>query len=235
MRGPLRGCVRRGPAGGWGPTVGTRYTLPMQLTLALVCCGPQLEVALAGGPLDVPSLVRLAGVSPRSTLLLAAADLLCEDAGVGAGALERVVVSRGPGSFTGIRAGLATAEGLAAASGVQISAFDSLTVQAARCAATSLVWAAQPGRRGEAYVRPFRIEDDGRPVAVGEVEILPVGGLGDLETVVAAESLALAGAGRAATVRSAAEALILLAELGVAADPLEPLYVEGPPVDGWPG
>jgi len=81
----------------------------MGVTLAISTCGPQLEVALRPAPGAVPSVVRLAGLSPRSTLLLAAIDLLAEDAGCAPGAIERVVVSRGPGSFTGIRAGLATA------------------------------------------------------------------------------------------------------------------------------
>ncbi len=102
---------------------------------------------------EVASLVRLAGVSPRSTLVLAAADLLMEDAGLEPSAIEQVVISRGPGSFTGIRAGIATAQGLAAATGAEILAFDSLLVQAARCGPDDRVWAAQPGRRGEVYAQ----------------------------------------------------------------------------------
>ncbi len=94
----------------------------MTVTLAIVVCGPQLEVALRGPSHTVASLVRLAGISPRSTLVLAAADLLVEDAGLEPSAIERVVVSRGPGSFTGIRAGIATAQGLAAATGAEIIA-----------------------------------------------------------------------------------------------------------------
>ena len=89
----------------------------MTATLAIVACGPQLEVALRGPDQKVASLVRLAGVSPRSTLLLAAADLLVEDAELEPSDIERVVISRGPGSFTGIRSGLATAQGFSAATG----------------------------------------------------------------------------------------------------------------------
>jgi hypothetical protein len=48
---------------------------------------------------------------------------------------------------------------------------------------------------------------------------------------VAAESLDVAGARRLPVARSAAEALIVLADSGVEPDPFEPLYVEGPPVD----
>ena len=80
--------------------------------LALVTCGPQLEVALSADTKRVVSLIRLGGLAPRSTLVIAAVDLLVEDAGLSADAMDEIVVSRGPGSFTGIRAGLATASGL---------------------------------------------------------------------------------------------------------------------------
>jgi hypothetical protein len=49
---------------------------------------------------------------------------------------------------------------------------------------------------------------------------------------IAAESLDLGSARRAWPLRSAAEALLLLDELGAPAGTLEPLYVEGPPVHG---
>ena len=87
--------------------------------LAVVTCGPQLEIALDGPNVATSSVVRLGGVAPRSTLVLAAVDLLVEDAGIEPSDLGMIVVSRGPGSFTGIRAGLATALGLAAATGAK--------------------------------------------------------------------------------------------------------------------
>jgi tRNA threonylcarbamoyladenosine biosynthesis protein TsaB len=199
-------------------------------TLAIVVCGPQLEVAFRGPAGGVASLVRLAGVSPRSTLVLAAADLLIEDAGLEPAAVERVVVSRGPGSFTGIRAGIATAQGLAAATGASVLAYDSMLVQAARCAPAAEVWAAQPGRRGEVYVRAFEIPGSGAPVALGEIEILPVAALGDRGPWIAADSLDLGGADRVVPRWTAAEALLALADVGAAPQPFEPLYVEGPPI-----
>jgi tRNA threonylcarbamoyladenosine biosynthesis protein TsaB len=202
----------------------------MTITLAIVVCGPQLEVALQTSPHGVASLVRLAGISPRSTLVLAAADLLVEDAGIEPSAIERVVVSRGPGSFTGIRAGIATAEGLAAATGAEIIAFDSLLVQAARCRPTGDVWSAQPGRRGEVYARWFAINRGGAPEPLSEIEVLPVSGLGERGAWIAPDSLDLGRVERVAPARSAAEALLDLAELGVEPQTVEPLYVEGPPI-----
>jgi len=207
----------------------------MGVTLAISTCGPQLEVALRPAPGAVPSVVRLAGLSPRSTLLLAAIDLLAEDAGCAPAAIERVIVSRGPGSFTGIRAGLATAAGLETATGSSPSAYDSLTVQAARCSHSGTVWVAQPGRRGEVYARAYRVEPQRPPVAIGDIEILAIERLADRGPWVAAESLDLGAAERVAPPRGAAEALLELERLGVPSDPVEPLFVEGPPIHGGGG
>jgi len=202
----------------------------MTVTLAIVVCGPQLEVALGDPSREVASLVRLAGVSPRSTLVLAAVDLLVEDAGLEPSAITRVLISRGPGSFTGIRAGIATAQGLAAAIGAEIIAYDSLLVQAARCGPADEVWTAQPGRRGEVYARPFRVRGRGVPEPLAEIEIVAVPTLGGRGPWIASESLDLGEGERVTPRRSAAEALLSLAEWQADPQAVEPLNVEGPPI-----
>jgi tRNA threonylcarbamoyl adenosine modification protein YeaZ len=202
----------------------------MRASLALVTCGPQLEVALAAPSSRSISLVRLGGVTPRSTLVLAAVDLLTEDAGLSPDEIKKVIVSRGPGSFTGIRAGLATALGLAAATGAECLAYGSLLMLAARCAGPGSLWCAQPGRRGEVYARRFELTESGAPRAVGEIEIVPTTSTTDRGPWSAAEALVLGDGERAPTIRSSAEALLHLASMGAATDALEPLYVEGPPI-----
>jgi len=95
--------------------------------LALCTCTPQLEVALeVTGGAGPASVVRLAGTAPRSSLLLAAVDLVVEEAGIDPGEIAQVVVTRGPGSFTGIRAALASAAGIRAGTGAEVVAYDSL-------------------------------------------------------------------------------------------------------------
>lgn len=202
----------------------------MTASLALITCGPQLEVSLFRDGMAAASVIRLAGAAPRSRLLLAAADLLLEDLGITPRDLDEVVVSRGPGSFTGIRAGLASAAGLAAATSAETLAYDSLTTLAARCSLTGTVWAAQPGRRGELYARRFEVGTDTAPKASGPIEVVPVAEAAARGPWVAAEALDLGGAERGPTCRSAAEALLELRRLGVPPEPLEPLYFEGPPV-----
>lgn len=198
--------------------------------LALVTCGPQLEVALETPSSRVVSLVRLGGVAPRSTLVLAAVDLLVEDAGLESSEVEEVVVSRGPGSFTGIRAGLATAAGVVAAVGGKCLAYDSLLMLAARCGDAGIVWCAQPGRRGEVYARRYEIVEGRAPAALGEIEVLPITAVEDRRPWIAAEALDLGNATRGGTIRSSAEGLLYLARLHAPADAPDPLYVEGPPV-----
>ncbi len=206
------------------------YTPRVRLTLALVTCGPQLEAALAGPSLRAASVIRLAGVARRSSLVLAALDLLLEDAGEEPAAVERVLVTRGPGSFTGIRAGLATVHGLQAANAVEVVAYGSLVTQAARCPGPSTVWAAQPGRRGELYVQRFVVDVEGRPRPETDIRIVAVDEAAASGPWIASEALDLGGATRADATCTAAEALLRLDTLGAAAEPLEPFYVEEPPI-----
>jgi hypothetical protein len=178
-------------------------------TLALVTCGPQLEAAVQCGDTDVPSVVRLSGGKPRSTLVLAAVDLLVENSELEPVDIARVVVSRG----------------------CRCLAFDSLLMLAARCRGPASVWCAQPGRRGEVYARRFALDDDSVPRPSGEVEILRIGDLRDRGPWSAVETLDLGDAHRADVKRSGAEALLFLSQSGIASGPVEPLYVEGPPID----
>ncbi|MFW2341907.1 tRNA (adenosine(37)-N6)-threonylcarbamoyltransferase complex dimerization subunit type 1 TsaB [Brevundimonas sp.] len=79
------------------------------------------------------------------------------EAGIPASALKIVAATRGPGSFTGLRVGLAFAQGLAAATGarpVGLSSLDALAVQAHLAEADSLapIAAVMDARRGQVYL-----------------------------------------------------------------------------------
>ncbi len=105
-----------------------------------------------------------------------------------------------------------------------------MVAQAARYDGPATVWAAQPGRRGEVYARRYRLADGVVPQEMGEIEIVAVAEAGERGPWVAMQSLDLGGAERVAPMRSAAEALLLLADIGTPTQPAEPLYVEGPPI-----
>lgn len=91
-------------------------------------------------------------------LLALAADLLAE-AGLSWAQIERVAVGTGPGSFTGLRIGVACARGLAQSLGVQVSGVSTLRALAEGAASAQAqgggrsrpVLAVLDARRGEVY------------------------------------------------------------------------------------
>ncbi|MFC0634060.1 tRNA (adenosine(37)-N6)-threonylcarbamoyltransferase complex dimerization subunit type 1 TsaB [Brevundimonas balnearis] len=76
--------------------------------------------------------------------------------------LDRIAVTVGPGSFTGLRVGLAFALGLGAALGRPVVGVTTLEALAASAADEGLTLAAIDARRGEVYAQSFQ---DGRAVA----------------------------------------------------------------------
>src|SRR5690242_3882322 len=74
------------------------------------------------------------------------------EAGIAFSALERIGVTKGPGTFTGVRTSIAMARGLALALGRKVAAIDTLSAIAANAPAdrTPLVIAAD-ARRDEVY------------------------------------------------------------------------------------
>nr|WP_294170352.1 tRNA (adenosine(37)-N6)-threonylcarbamoyltransferase complex dimerization subunit type 1 TsaB [uncultured Sphingomonas sp.] len=68
---------------------------------------------------------------------------------------ERVLVGCGPGSFTGLRVGIAAAHGMAIGWGAQLAGFSSLALLAAASAGAEPVAAAVPGGHGELFVQEF--------------------------------------------------------------------------------
>jgi tRNA threonylcarbamoyladenosine biosynthesis protein TsaB len=118
-----------------------------------------------------------------------AADALAE-AGWDWSEVEQVVVGRGPGSFTGLRIGIATAHGLATGLGVPligVSTLESLALAAASDAPAVL--SVLDARRHEVFVAGWR-----RDPATGLVCVQPpqVLGPGRLPEMVAALSAPLA-------------------------------------------
>jgi tRNA threonylcarbamoyladenosine biosynthesis protein TsaB len=91
----------------------------LSLVLAFDCAVTGLAVAVVrdGAPL---ASHRAEGRDQAATLLPAIASTL-EQAGVARNDLSLIAVTVGPGSFTGVRVGLATARGLAVALGVPLA------------------------------------------------------------------------------------------------------------------
>jgi tRNA threonylcarbamoyladenosine biosynthesis protein TsaB len=70
---------------------------------------------------------------------------------------ERIIVGVGPGSFTGIRVGIAAAHGLAIGWGAELAGMSSLALLAVGAAADGEVAAAVIGGHGELFVQQFEV------------------------------------------------------------------------------
>ena len=130
------------------------------------------SVALSiGERLVSESLINL-GKTHASQLLRMADAALCE-AGVGVKDLDGIGVSLGPGSFTGLRVGMATVKGLAMASEKPVYGFSSLAMLA-----MNLPWSAHPvctmfdAKKKEVYAALYNCRDLPLPL-IGDCVVSP--------------------------------------------------------------
>jgi tRNA threonylcarbamoyl adenosine modification protein YeaZ len=121
------------------------------LILAADTSLPILSVALV---LDDALLgaVALEGRSSRNEKLLPAIDWLLTEAAIERTAIDLFAITRGPGSFTGVRIGLATMQGLALALGKPVCAMSTHEAIAPANGHASIV---DDAGRGEFYVSAF--------------------------------------------------------------------------------
>jgi tRNA threonylcarbamoyladenosine biosynthesis protein TsaB len=87
--------------------------------------------------------------------LLPAAEAALERAGLGWEEVDRIAVGVGPGSFTGLRIGIATARALAQARGLPLVGVSSLEALALGAPHADLVLAVLDARRGEAFAAAY--------------------------------------------------------------------------------
>lgn len=150
--------------------------------------------------------------------------------------LERIVVTTGPGTFTGLRIGLSFARGLGLARGIPVIGVDSLTAIAANCGAGEfpLLVAADAGN-GQCYAAQF--EDLGKPVVPPHRVALAEAAAGlprDAWIIGTAAEAVIAASGRSDLQRSRAGDLPVaanFARLTLIADPQGPpmpLYLRPP-------
>ncbi|MEM8874311.1 MAG: tRNA (adenosine(37)-N6)-threonylcarbamoyltransferase complex dimerization subunit type 1 TsaB [Planctomycetota bacterium] len=105
-------------------------------------------------------------------------DLLCRSAGWTPTDLQRVAVSIGPGSFTGVRVGLGVAKMLALSLGVEVVAVPSLLAAAQRSSAERIA-VALDARKGRVILGQFE-RRSGEVIATSEPTIVPDATLDEL-------------------------------------------------------
>jgi tRNA threonylcarbamoyladenosine biosynthesis protein TsaB len=127
------------------------------LILAADTSLPILSVALLLDDNLIGAVV-LEGKHSRNEKLLPAIDWLLTEAAIERSAIDLFAVTRGPGSFTGVRIGLATMQGLALALGKPVCAMSTHEAIAPERGRAAIV---DDAGRGEFYVSVF---EDGREV-----------------------------------------------------------------------
>jgi tRNA threonylcarbamoyl adenosine modification protein YeaZ len=161
------------------------------------------------------------------------------EAGLGFPELQRIAVTLGPGSFTGVRVGIAAARGFALVTGCPVAGIGTLDViaETARAIAGAVpVMAVLDAKRDEVYAQAF--DGAGRPLSAPAAG--PAAGFGDRIV----EGMVLAGSGARLVAASlpVASALIVhedtapdiaaLVRLGLVAPPPagppRPLYLRPP-------
>ena len=161
------------------------------------------------------------------------AERVMAEAGLSFSSLQRIGVTVGPGSFTGLRVGLAFAKGVASALDIPLVGVGALEALAAE--ADGLVFAAIDARRDQVYLQAF---EDGRPLMAPDALELGTAAARVAE-IAAGRPLTLVGSGapllagfapgaRLLTPEGADARLVASLAAGRQPTPPRPLYLRAP-------
>jgi tRNA threonylcarbamoyladenosine biosynthesis protein TsaB len=166
------------------------------LILALDTSSSQPSMALARQDQFLAGLV-VQSSATRSERVWGQADLLLKEAGLSIADIDLYAVCTGPGGFTGIRVGMASAKGFASAARRPLIGVSALEATAMGAAVTSpshselRVCALIKAYRGDVYSQLFRIDSNGFPTELNEPMISTMASA--LERVCGLDNLVLVG------------------------------------------
>ena len=135
------------------------------------CCSLALTTGTAECGRVLASLA-LSSKITHSRRLITAIDWLFAETEVDWPMIDGIAVGLGPGSFTGLRIGMATAKGLAATAGKPLLGVSTLDALAGNCLTTRLICAAVDARKREVYVAFYRCDGAGVARRIGEIRAL---------------------------------------------------------------
>jgi tRNA threonylcarbamoyladenosine biosynthesis protein TsaB len=127
--------------------LGLDTATPATVVAVLPDDGEPVELRHKPGPGERPG---------HATQLLALARRALDAVEADFADVRRIGVGVGPGTFTGLRIGVATARALAQATGAQLAAVSTLEALSVAARTERAVLAVLDARRGEAYVAAFR-------------------------------------------------------------------------------
>jgi tRNA threonylcarbamoyladenosine biosynthesis protein TsaB len=206
------------------------------IVLGLDTCLSSCSVAVLDGARVVASAREVMARGHQERLAPMARQVMAE-AGLAFGKLDRIAVTVGPGSFTGLRVGIAFAKGLSLAldrPAVGIGTLEALAAEAAKDFG-GLVFPAIDARRGQLYLQAF---EDGRPLMAPDAHTVEVAAARIAElsqgrpfTLVGSGAVLLADfAPTAAVIAAEGADARAVARLAAAREPapLKPLYLRAP-------
>lgn len=155
------------------------------LILSMDTATPCSAVALTSGTRKngrVLASLSLTGNVTHSRRLLTTVDFLLQAAGLSWPQIDGIGVSLGPGSFTGLRIGMATAKGLAAAAEKALIGISSLDSLAAKCSTSRLICVVVDARKKEVYTALYRCTREGLAERIGDITAVTPEKLGGIIT-----------------------------------------------------
>jgi len=181
------------------------------------CKRGSIALARAASDFELVEAVDLTGGTSSAQLVPQISELLLRH-GIGKREIDAFVVASGPGSFTGLRVGLAVAKALAEVLGKPIAAVSLLEVCVFISGAEGRVMAALDAGRGDVYVGEYEI-----PARSGQIPREYILSRGDF--------LSQASGWRVVTPDSALAGVSR--EAGLAADLLPPISADSVARLGW--
>jgi tRNA threonylcarbamoyladenosine biosynthesis protein TsaB len=202
------------------------------IVLGLDTCLSSCSVAVLDGERVLASACEVMARGHQERLAPMARDVMAE-AGLAFDRLDRIAVTVGPGSFTGLRVGIAFAKGLAFALGTPAVGIGTLEALAAET--SGLVFPAIDARRGQLYLQAF---EDGSALMAPDALTAEVAAARIAE-LSQGRDFTLVGSGAALLADFAPSAAVIAAEGADARQvarlaasrtpgPLKPLYLRAP-------
>jgi tRNA threonylcarbamoyladenosine biosynthesis protein TsaB len=202
------------------------------IVLGLDTCLSSCSVAILDGERVAASAREVMARGHQERLAPMAQQVMAE-AGLAFDRLDRIAVTVGPGSFTGLRVGIAFAKGLALA--LDRPAVGIGTLEALAAEAEGLIFPAIDARRGQLYLQAF---EDGRALMAPDALTAEVAAARIAE-LSQGRPFTLVGSGAALLADFAPAAAVIaiegadaraVARLAAARDPapLKPLYLRAP-------
>jgi tRNA threonylcarbamoyladenosine biosynthesis protein TsaB len=171
--------------------------------LELAANGPLLALDTSGSvtslclvTTQVDERLLPASVTPSEGLVQAIAETL-DAAQIRGPQLQAIVVGLGPGSFTGLRVGLATAKGLSLGAKVPLVGVSSFATWALSCSAVSYVAPLLDARCDEVFSALYRIDNGSAEVCIADGAYAPKVLLQKIQMFAALENVTFVGDGSA--------------------------------------